>query len=88
MYTLAGLEAALRHNIVEFEFVKKDGSHRSATGTLNPKWIANNTAWTPVGGISSPKVLPFYDLDKGAWRSLQRSARILSIRIITYLTKK
>lgn len=85
MFSISGLESALRHNIVEFEFIKKNGDVRTATGTLNPKWVARNTKWSSRGGVSSPKVLPFYDIDKMEWRSLRRDATINNIKIVKYI---
>lgn len=63
------LKSKLKQGPVRFAFRKKDGSLRLAYGTLDlDKIPASNH---PKGGEASPKILPFYDLEKFAWRSIQ-----------------
>ena len=63
------LKSKLKQGPVRFAFRKKDGSLRLAYGTLDlDKIPASNH---PKGGEASPKILPFYDLEKFAWRSVQ-----------------
>jgi len=53
----------------KFAFKKLDGTLRTASGTTDLSLIP--TINHPKGrGESSPKVVAFYDLEKGAWRCL------------------
>lgn len=63
------LRNRLKQGAVRFAFRKKDGSLRLAYGTLDLNKIPNNSL--PKGGVVSPKMMPFYDLEKFAWRSIQ-----------------
>ena len=55
--------------VLKFAFKKIDGTLRTATGTTDLSLIP--TVNHPKGrGESSPKVVAFYDLEKGAWRCL------------------
>lgn len=67
--TVEELKEKLNGGPVRFSFQKKDGTVRKAYGTRKMGLIPKENQ--PTGMESSPKVLPFYDLDKGAWRSLQ-----------------
>lgn len=75
--TIEELRKLLRKKIVNFEFIKLDGSIRPAVGTTMMKYIPPRDH--PKGiRPSSPKVATFYDLDKDAWRSVsQRSKEIV-----------
>jgi len=65
------LQARLAEGEVRLIFLKKDGSTRDARGTRAPDLIPYEDH---PKGIKTPsiEVLCFYDLDKGAWRSLRR----------------
>ncbi len=64
--------------VFKFAFKKTDGTLRTATGTTDLSLIP--TVDHPKGRAeSSPKVVPFYDLEKGAWRCL-------SVRTEIYLS--
>ena len=63
------LKSKLKQGPVRFAFRKKDGSLRLAYGTLDLDKIPSSNH--PKGGEASPKILPFYDLEKFAWRSIQ-----------------
>lgn len=68
------LKSAMHKGIVKFQFKKLDGSLRDAIGTLTDDAIA-----TLVGGQyynPSPKVVPYYDCEKGAWRSFRKELLI------------
>lgn len=63
------LKSKLKQGPVRFAFRKKDGSLRLAYGTLDLNKIPANQQ--PKSGKSaSPAHLPFYDLEKFAWRSI------------------
>ena len=67
----------LHEGIVEFEFIKKDGTVRSAKGTLDP---AHLPPAKPVDGESAAprkkneSVFVYYDLEKNAFRSFVKAS--------------
>lgn len=64
------LKSAMHKGIVKFQFRKLDGTIRDAIGTLTDEVTA-----TLVGGQyfnPSPKVVPYYDCEKQAWRSFRK----------------
>ena len=66
----------LKEGIVEFEFIKKDGTVRSAKGTLDP---AHLPPAKPVDGEAAPRkknesVFVYYDLEKNAFRSFVKAS--------------
>jgi hypothetical protein len=67
--TVEALKAKLKSGPVKFAFRKKDGSLRLAYGTLDLSKIP--ATQQPKGNQASEKILPFYDLDKFEWRSIQ-----------------
>ncbi len=63
------LRERLRQGPVRFAFRKKDGTLRLAYGTLDLTKVPQENH--PKGERqSSPKVIPFFDLDKFEWRSV------------------
>ena len=70
------LKNKLKSGPVHFAFRKKDGSLRLAYGTLDLDKIPSDQQ--PKGNEASPKILPFYDLEKFAWRSIQVGQLIFS----------
>ena len=72
------LRKALNQGVVNFTFIKKDGTLRHARGTTSPHLIpTDNTpkgARTPsVQALYEQQVVTFYDIDKKGWRSMQIS---------------
>ena len=62
------LRKRMQTSVVEFYFSKKDGSVRHAFGTTMRSLAKAHT----VGGArSSIKVIPFFDVEVGEWRSCQ-----------------
>lgn len=66
----------LHKGIVEFEFIKKDGTVRSAKGTLEPSLLPPPK---PVDGEAVPRkknesVFVYYDLEKNAFRSFVKAS--------------
>lgn len=66
----------LHEGIVEFEFIKKDGTVRSAKGTLEPSHLPPAK---PVDGDAVPRkknesVFVYYDLEKNAFRSFVKAS--------------
>ena len=68
---LVHLRERLANGVVTFSFWKKDHSIREAKGTLHPLLIPADKR--PKGNDQSPitnyQSIPFFDLDKGEWRS-------------------
>lgn len=68
--TAEEIKDKLHRGIVEFTFLKSDGSIRTAKGTLNEKILAGRIGGGRSSGkTSSPKVQVFWDLEKDAFRS-------------------
>ena len=67
------LKSMLHEGIVEFEFIKKDGSVRSAKGTLLSEYLpasnGNSTAHK-----KNDNVQVYYDLDKKSFRSFLKAS--------------
>lgn len=63
------LKEKLRTGPINFSFQKKDGTIRNAYGTLLMSEIPDDQH-PKSGSESSPKVIPFFDLEKLAWRSV------------------
>jgi hypothetical protein len=68
----------LKEGIVEFEFIKKDGTVRSAKGTLEPSLLPPAK---PAGDseVAAPRkknesVFVYYDLEKNAFRSFVKAS--------------
>ena len=68
----------LHEGIVDFEFIKKDGTVRSAKGTLDPSLLPPST---PAGDseVAVPRkknesVFVYYDLEKNAFRSFVKAS--------------
>ena len=68
----------LKEGIVEFEFIKKDGTVRSAKGTLEPSLLPPSK---PAGDseVAVPRkknesVFVYYDLEKNAFRSFVKAS--------------
>lgn len=62
------LRKRMQQGVVEFYFHKKDGSIRRAFGTTMGTLAK---AHTNGRGSSSIKVITFFDVEKGEWRSCQ-----------------
>lgn len=68
----------LRNNIITFKFKKRDGTIRTAHGTLHPDYLPELK-----GGSPRPeRQMVYYDLDKEAWRSFRSYSfiKILNIK--------
>jgi hypothetical protein len=67
------LNKMLHEGIVEFEFIKKDGSVRQAKGTLLSEHLpAPKADATPRK--KNDNVLVYFDLDKKSFRSLLKAS--------------
>lgn len=66
------LNNRLQKGNVHFTYTKKNGEQRHAYGTKNMKYVEENfgSENLPSGnGSNKEGVLPYFDLDKQAWRS-------------------
>jgi hypothetical protein len=73
--TPAELRAELQKGTCHFAFKKRGGELRIAVGTLNLSLIPKESH--PKGvRESSDKVVPFWDFEKGSWRSLSKDSEI------------
>lgn len=70
----------LENGVVTFTFKKANGEMRTATGTrvLDPEVATGYTSSdAPKGERSAfPGVIPYWDLDKQAWRSLREDSLV------------
>ena len=64
------LKSKLRAGYAKFEFVKKDGTIRVAEGCLTPKLMEKKINGNGINRDSVNTVV-FWDLEKGAFRSLR-----------------
>lgn len=81
------LKTMLNEGLVTFTFKKVNGEIRTATGTriLNSAVALGFTEDDkPKGtGKEVPGVIAFWDIDKGAWRSVRESSIISIDRVVT-----
>ena len=65
-WVVVKLKEKMRNGVADFVYIKKDGSVRIATGTLDPVL----TNYTPKGSGAdySPAYVRYYDLEKKAFR--------------------
>ena len=70
MENLAELKKKLHEGVVEFTYIKKDGSERKAKGTLNFEIIEELGGPIPTGQITPPVYTTrYFDIEKEEWRS-------------------
>lgn len=66
----------LHKGVVTFTFTKKDGSTRTAVGTLQTNILTEKLGdWKP-SRPSSPKVQVFFDMEKNEFRSFSLGSEI------------
>jgi hypothetical protein len=68
------LRARLNRGTVQFAYKKLDGNLRTAIGTTSLENVPVDHQ--PKGGESSPKVVVYFDLQKGEWRSVSINREI------------
>jgi hypothetical protein len=67
--TIEELKKEMQNGVVEFQFIKKDGSIRNAKGTTNMGIIPEENHPTGTDKPLSDNVVRFYDVEKSEWRS-------------------
>lgn len=73
--TITELKKMLAQGEVKFQYTKKDGSVRTAVGTLKSSLITKK----PSGGVCNPReagYTPYFDIEKGWWRVFAESKLI------------
>ena len=72
-WMLVRFRQMLQNGFVTFSFIKKDGTHRIATGTLYPHLIPVDKRPKSSGDERTPNfsVINYFDLDKQDWRSFR-----------------
>ena len=76
--TVEDLRARLRTGLVQFAFVKKDGTLRMVHGTTNLRHVP--ASQHPNGnGTPSERTIRFWDLLTGEWRSAQVTTQFFLI---------
>ena len=65
------LKSEMHKGVVEFSYIKKDGSTRIAKGTLNFEIMGEEN--TPKSGVEydSEKTTRYFDVDSEGWRSFK-----------------
>lgn len=69
-FNIAAFYEALRNGVTHFIYMKKDGSLRVAKGTKNFDFIPSEDVPTGGGNEIPKNIETYYDVDKGAWRSV------------------
>ena len=72
---LTEFDKMLREGVVDFEFIKKDGTVRSAKGTLLPEYLPEPKA----DSDSTPRktnenVMVYFDMEKKSFRSFVKDS--------------
>lgn len=70
------LKKALKSGVVKFQYHKKDGSVRTATGTTNRNTLSENYSFRGGEGPSRYGYTSYWDVDKGDWRCFADNALI------------
>ena len=65
------LKQMLREGVVEFEYIKKDGTTRVAVGTTKLELFENSPNYKESNGkrLVSNDIITYWDLDMDGWRS-------------------
>ena len=65
------LKQMLREGVVEFEYIKKDGTTRIATGTTKLELFEDSPNYKESNGKRSVSddIITYWDLNKDGWRS-------------------
>lgn len=64
----------LSRGIVNFKYIKKDGTERIANGTRHMEFIEAQGATPKGAGVEREGVITYYDLEKQSWRSFNEDS--------------
>lgn len=69
--SIENFKNVLKERIVEFEFIKKDGTIRKAKGTTKAELIPEAHLSTGIGRkyTENPNITKYFDIEKEGWRS-------------------
>lgn len=70
------LKEKMRSGEVKFTYLKKDGSERTARGTLNIDIMGTENAPKGTGDVYNDNVTRYFDLNSNGWRSFINSELI------------
>lgn len=70
------LRQRLREGVVNFKFVKKDGTERHAKGTTCADHLPASELERERSSSKKTGVVTFYDMEAQGWRSLQENTTI------------
>ena len=78
--SLAKLKDAMRNGVVEFTYLKKDGSERVAKGTLNNEVMGEDNIPKGTMDYTSDSTTRYFDVNSNGWRSFS-NANLVSINV-------
>lgn len=64
----------LSKGIVNFKYIKKDGTERIANGTRHTEFIEAQDVAPKGTGIEREGVITYYDIEKQSWRSFNEDS--------------
>lgn len=73
--TVSNLINVLDENVTRFQFVKRDGTRRTALGTRNELLIPKQAMVSYLDDISDKSVV-FWDLEEEGFRSFSKTAEV------------
>lgn len=63
------LKSRMHEGVVSFTYLKKDGSERTAKGTLNIDTMGTENAPKGVQNVANDTATRYYDMNSEGWRS-------------------
>lgn len=71
MKTTSDIRTRLRSGIIEFSYIKKDGTVRKSHGTLMMDIISSNTVFKGDTSRNTEGYINYFDTDVMAWRKFR-----------------
>ena len=59
----------IKKDVVDFKFIKKDGTIRTAKGTKNLNLVPKEKLPVGTKKTNIPNLITYFDIDKNSWRS-------------------
>ena len=78
--SLVKLKEAMRNGVVEFTYLKKDGSERVAKGTLNSEIMGECNMPKGTMDYASDSTTRYFDVNSNGWRSFSNT-NLVSINV-------
>ena len=79
--TVKDLHNALKNGIVTFQYMKKNGTIRTAKGTTQTSTIEENYSFKGGEGPSRYGYTSYWDVEKGDWRCFAESRFIDILKV-------